>query len=70
LEQQLAEIKTPTLILWGRYDRLLDVSAVDVMRPLLPQAEVVIMEDTGHVPMIERPALTAQHYMAFIDKHD
>ena len=70
LEQQLAEIKNPTLILWGRYDRLLHVSSIEVMRPVLPQAEIIIMEDTGHVPMIERPELTAKHYLGFIDKHD
>ena len=70
LETKLAAIKNPTLILWGEYDRLLHVSSVEVMRPLMPQAEVVIMKDTGHVPMIERPAQTAEHYLAFINKHD
>jgi pimeloyl-ACP methyl ester carboxylesterase len=39
------------------------------MRPLLPQAEVVIMKETGHVPMIERPAETAAHYLEFVDQH-
>lgn len=69
LEPILAEIKAPTLILWGEYDRVLDVSIVDVMKPLLPQAEVVIMKDTGHVPMLERPAKTVAHYRNFVDKH-
>jgi pimeloyl-ACP methyl ester carboxylesterase len=36
------------------------------MRPLLPQAEVVIMKDTGHIPMLERPAETAMHYLRFL----
>jgi len=67
LESVLANIKRPVLILWGEYDRVLDVSSVDVMRPLLPQAEVVIMKDTGHVPMIERPAETAAHYLRFME---
>ena len=66
LESILAEIKDPVLILWGEYDRVLDVSSVDVMRPLLPQAEVVIMKDTGHLPMIERPAETAAHFLSFV----
>jgi pimeloyl-ACP methyl ester carboxylesterase len=55
------------LILWGEYDRVLDVSSVDVMRPLLPQAKVVVMKDTGHLPMIERPAETAAHYLGFLN---
>jgi abhydrolase domain-containing protein 6 len=67
LESILVDIESPVLILWGEYDRVLDVSSVDVMRPLLPQAEVVIMKDTGHVPMIERPAETAAHYLRFME---
>lgn len=69
LEPILADIENPSLILWGEFDRLLHVSSVDVMKPLLPQVEVVIMKDTGHVPMIERPAETAAHYHAFIEKY-
>ncbi len=67
LEPILPEIAAPVLILWGEYDRVLDVSSVDVMRPLLPRAEVVIMRDTGHIPMLERPAETARHFRAFVD---
>jgi len=53
-------------IIWGEFDRILDVSSIDVMRPLLPQAEVTIMKDTGHIPMLERPAETAAHYLRFL----
>ena len=67
LEPVLSNISAPALILWGEYDRLLDVASVGAMRPLLPQAEVVVMEETGHLPMIERPRETAAHYLAFID---
>jgi pimeloyl-ACP methyl ester carboxylesterase len=69
LESVLADIESPVLILWGEYDRVLDVSSVDVMRPLLQQAEVVIMKDTGHLPMIERPAETAEHYLKFMENN-
>ena len=69
LEPILSYIENPVLILWGEYDRVLDVSSVKVMRPLLPRVEVVIMKDTGHAPMLERPAETAAHYLAFMDKH-
>lgn len=68
LESVLVDLKSPVLILWGEYDRVLDVSSVEVMRELLPQAEVVIMKDTGHLPMIERPAETATHFLQFAEK--
>ncbi|MBO3277086.1 alpha/beta fold hydrolase [Pseudomonas schmalbachii] len=67
LEPELPKITAPTLLLWGEQDRLLDVSSVDVMKPLLRQPSVVIMQNCGHVPMIERPEETARHYLAFLD---
>lgn len=68
LEARLAEIRQPVLIIWGEFDRVLDVSSIDVMRPLLPQAEVVIMQDTGHIPMLERPQQSAAHYLEFLEQ--
>ena len=69
LEPILEDIKQPVLILWGDTDRILHISSIDVMRPLLPQAKVIIMKDTGHIPMIERPSETAGHYLRFIERH-
>jgi len=66
LETLLEDIEQPVQIIWGEFDRILDVSSIDVMRPLLPQAEVTIMQDTGHIPMLERPAETATHYLGFL----
>lgn len=68
LEPLLPDIDIPVLILWGEYDRVLDVSSIEVMKPLLPNAEVVVMKETGHLPMIERPADTAKHYLGFLRK--
>jgi len=66
LEPLLGDIRQPTLIIWGEFDRVLDVSSIEVMQPLLPQAEVIVMPDTGHLPMLERPAATAAHYLEFL----
>lgn len=60
------QLSVPVLILWGENDRLLHVSATEVMKAALPSAEVVVLDDTGHLPMIERPQLTAEHYGRFI----
>lgn len=67
LEPELGKIQVPTLLLWGERDRVLDVSSIEVMQPLLKQPSVVVMKDVGHAPMIERPQETAQHYQAFLD---
>ncbi len=70
LEPELPKVQAPTLLLWGDKDRALHVSSIDVMKPLLKQPSVVIMENCGHAPMIERPEETARHYQAFLDKTD
>jgi len=69
LEPKLPLIQTPALVLWGDTDRLIDVSSTQVFARLLPNNEVVIMEKTGHLPMVERPAEAAEIYQEFIAKH-
>lgn len=67
LEPELPNIQAPTLLLWGDKDRVLDVSSIEVMKPLLRKPSVVLMKDCGHAPMIERPEEAARHYQAFLD---
>jgi len=67
LEPELANIQVPVLLLWGAQDKLTDVSSIEVMQPLLKQPSVVLIEDCGHAPMVERPAETARYYEAFLD---
>ena len=66
LEPELPRIQVPTLLLWGDQDRVLDVSSIEVMKPLLQKPSVVIMQNCGHVPMLERPEETARHYEDFL----
>lgn len=70
LEPELPKITAPTLLLWGDRDRVLDVSSIDVMKPLLQKPAVAILRDCGHVPMIERPEETAQLYLDFLQRSE
>lgn len=69
LNDQLGQVKAPTLIIWGRHDQLIDVSCVDVLENGIPNAESVVFEDVGHIPMIENPKDTARHHLAFLAKY-
>lgn len=66
LEPELPRIQAPTLLLWGRQDRVLDVSSIDVMQPLLQKPSVMIMDSVGHAPMLERPLESALLYRHFL----
>ena len=65
LENELKGLPTPTLILWGDHDRLVDVSGADVLKSVMPNAEVVVMRDVGHIPMVERPEDSAHAFLRF-----
>jgi pimeloyl-ACP methyl ester carboxylesterase len=54
---RLPEIERPTLIVWGRNDRIVPVGGAYRYEEMIPNSRRVIFEETGHVPMIERPAL-------------
>ena len=67
LEPVLPNFEIPTLVLWGREDRFIHVSAIEVMRALLPDARYEILDETGHLPILERPADSAAIYRDFLD---
>lgn len=69
LNDHLGKVAAPTQIIWGRHDRLIDVSCAVVQHDGIARSELVIFEDVGHVPMIEKPALTAKHHLSFLAKH-
>jgi pimeloyl-ACP methyl ester carboxylesterase len=52
---RLPEIEAPTLIIWGEHDMLVPVEDAHEFERLIPQSRTVILDDTGHVPMLERP---------------
>ncbi len=66
LEPILPQISAPVFVLWGRHDRLIHVSTVDVIRTLKPDASIVIMEEAGHLPILEAPGESAGHYTDFL----
>ena len=54
-EERIPDISCPTLIIWGRNDEIVPVEDALEYERLIPDARRAIFEDTGHVPMLERP---------------
>lgn len=63
-----ALLAQPVLVLWGAQDALIPVSVASQFAQRLPNAEVVIYDDLGHVPMEEDPARTAADVIRFLDR--
>ena len=56
VRHRLEEIEVPTLIVWGRNDRVVPVpAALAYEKRIGDNAELVIFDHCGHVPQIERP---------------
>jgi pimeloyl-ACP methyl ester carboxylesterase len=52
---QLAEVDVPTLIVWGRNDRVVPPQDAAGFAQRLNNSRTVIFDDTGHLPQLERP---------------
>jgi len=56
LPRWLHRVRVPTLVLWGRHDRMLPAEQAAVWGRLLPQAEVRVLESCGHGLVVDDPA--------------
>lgn len=51
----LRRAKTPTLVLCGEYDALCPVRRHEFIAHLMPNAQLEVIEDAGHLPTLESP---------------
>lgn len=64
-KDKLAQIRQPTLILWGQYDRILGIADANKFKRAISNSKLIWIEDCGHVPHLEQPQITAQHILEF-----
>ncbi len=50
LTARYPEIDVPTLLLWGRHDRVVPLSVGEKLLTALPNARLQVLEDCGHLP--------------------
>jgi pimeloyl-ACP methyl ester carboxylesterase len=66
VEQHLADIQCPVLILWGKEDAWHPVTMTEVFHQKLPQAKIEILSECGHLPHEEQPDVFNQRALAFL----
>ena len=64
--EKLARIATPTLVMWGREDRLVPIEAAVVFDREIPNSRAVIYDGIGHIPMEEAPFRSVADLQAFL----
>ena len=51
----LPQIQTQSLLIWGTNDKITPVGVAMDFKRLMPQADLHLLEECGHAPMMERP---------------
>ncbi|MFD2230198.1 alpha/beta fold hydrolase [Alkalimarinus sediminis] len=64
---EISKINTPTLIIWGTEDRVINVANADAFEKLITGSRKIILQGIGHVPMIEVPKESAELLEDFIN---
>lgn len=67
---RLAEVQAPTLILAGRHDPEASLQCSQELLQRIPDASLVIFEESGHAPFIEEAARFTQSVDAFLNEED
>jgi len=60
LRDRLSTMTTPTLVLWGDSDRIVDPDYGRAFAAAIPTARFQLLKDTGHLPQLETPDLVLQ----------
>ena len=63
--QKLSQIQQPTLISWGKDDRILGTKYAHKFEAAIPNSQLIWIDDCGHVPHLEKPQITAEYIRQF-----
>jgi pimeloyl-ACP methyl ester carboxylesterase len=56
----------PVLVVWGTHDRVIPVEHAELVRDMLPQADVVLLDGIGHTPHLSQPAFVGERLAAWV----
>jgi pimeloyl-ACP methyl ester carboxylesterase len=66
LRARLSAISTPTLVVWGESDRVIDPEYGRAYAQAIPGARFQLLSGTGHLPQLESPELLAETLWPFV----
>jgi pimeloyl-ACP methyl ester carboxylesterase len=66
-EPDLTQLTQPTLILWGEHDNLIPPEIGEKFAETLPNAQLIVYPDAGHIPMEEVAERSAADVRGFLE---
>jgi pimeloyl-ACP methyl ester carboxylesterase len=61
-------ITAPTLVIWGRQDRLVDVRLAPRTARVITHSQLLILDGVGHTAQMEVPRIVARAAVALLDE--
>ncbi|MCB2107466.1 MAG: alpha/beta hydrolase [Rhodobacteraceae bacterium] len=70
IDEVLRKVTAPTLLLWGVPDRVLPLALGEQLKAKLSatDAQLIVLENTGHYPPVESPDTVADHIGVFLGR--
>jgi 2-hydroxy-6-oxonona-2,4-dienedioate hydrolase len=66
LGDELGQIKVPTLLIWGKNDKVTPPFVAEDFHKLIPNSELAFIDQCGHAPMMEVPVAFNQILEKFL----
>ncbi|WP_070965762.1 alpha/beta fold hydrolase [Vibrio sonorensis] len=67
IEEKLAEVDTPTLVMWGEEDTWIPVEQAYRLANAIPQAQLSTIKNAGHLVIEEEPETLIQSISTFLN---
>lgn len=67
-ESLVKQIACPTLIVWGKYDKIVDPKYAERFHSDIMKSRVIMYDSCGHVPMLERPLDVKRDVLQFLSE--
>jgi abhydrolase domain-containing protein 6 len=65
-EDILNKITTKTLIVWGEYDRIIDLKCANILEKNIINSKKIVFKNVGHVPQMEVPEELGEVISSFL----
>lgn len=66
LKHRIHRIATPTKIIWGKADRIIDAAYAQEFAKRIGGAKIALIDEAGHLPHLEQPDAVAKAVQEFI----
>jgi len=66
LDDRVGQITQPTLVIHGRDDLVIPLAVGERLHQLIPQSQMVILEESGHAPVWDQPGLLKKAILDFL----